>query len=649
MTCLLVTAAVAAGVPGLAGAGGASVSESSVSRSGVGADSSAAVTTCRPDSRSSSVTAEGDQSPHASPPPVPNESRDTTVPRGDLAVVPLSVPAGSNVTVTVGPASNDTAELRVGDDGDGTVRLVVNTYLAGNGSAVDPDAYAVAGNDTVSILGGNATAPLTPGNYSVTVEQNGSFLAERSLTVTDPVVGNVTAYRGVARLFDAKNGSAVSAANRSGLTAPLLDGEYTSEVVRGETLVVRIDAPSLLGLIAAQSGETTTDRVAALNDDIDPATPVDFSVSGPCGGILFDRTLADGGVRAVTDHANGSVFLLFDTTNLDGTDAGTQSLAFQGADDTWLGAATNRTEVEFGVTDAIPSDTGTITTTLPASENATLSGTTRLLAGSRVTINLSSRVDPAFDRTVETTVGPNGTFSVTLDLSTLTEPNRLVGTVAGRDIQVTVGDYPDIEWSLFGPGPEDNSNNIRVGTLDLDGGFLVVYEVDPANETYRGIGVVDSENDYVPINIGENPVRLFVVAHRDGDGDGEFDGIETDPPIRVGGATGGEASIVGDWLASTNEDYDAPDAAPPPFDTATVTFDRWVRDTETPTPTTTTPPPTGATPSGTAPSPTATRTATATTEKSPGETTTGTTGFGAAVALSALLAAVAALAVRREN
>jgi PGF-CTERM protein len=649
MTCLLVVAAVAAGVPGLAGAGGASVSESSVSSSAVGADSSAAVTTCRPDSRSSSGTAAGHRSPHGPPPPIPNESRDTTVPRGHLAVVPLSVPAGSNVTVTVGPASNYTAELRVGDDGDGTVRLVVNTYLAGNGSAVEPDTYAVAGNDTVSILGGNATAPLAPGNYSVTVEQNGSFLGERSLTVTDPVVGNATAYRGVARLFDAQNGSAVNAANRSGLTAPLLDSEYASDVVRGETLVVRIDAPSLLGLIAAQSGETTTDRVAALNDDIDPATPVDFYVSGPCGGILFGETLAASGVRAVTDHANGSVFLLFDTTNLDGTDAGTQSLAFQGADDTWLGAATNRTEVEFGFTDAIPSDTGTITTTLPASENATLSGTTQLLAGSRVTVSLSSRVDPAFDRTVETTVGPNGTFSVTLDLSTLTEPNRLVGTVAGRDIQVTVGDYPDIEWSLFGPGPEDSSNNIRVGTFDLDGGFIVVYEVDPANETYEGIGVVDSEDDYVPVTIGENPARIFVVAHRDGDGDGEFDGIETDPPIRIGGATGGEATIVGDWLASTNENYDAPDVAPPPFDTATVTFDRWVRETETPTPTTTTPPPTGATPSGTEPSPTTTRTATAATEKSPGETTTGTAGFGAAVALTALLAAVAVLAVRREN
>ncbi|MFB6177519.1 MAG: BGTF surface domain-containing protein [Halobaculum sp.] len=650
--CLLVVTAVVAGVPGSVIATESGVSQpSAVSESAAGSDASTAPATCRTGSATAaSEAATVDRTSHDTA-PIPNESRDTTVARGDLAVVPLSVPAGSNVTVAVESVSGYSARLGVGDDGDGTVRLVVNTYLAGNRSSVDPDAYAVGGNDTLSVLGGNASVPFEPGEYTVTVERNGSFVGERSLTVTEPVVGNVTAYRAVPRLFDAKNGSVVSAANQSGLTAPLLDAEYAPEVVRGETLVVRIDAPSLLGLIAAQSGETTTDRVAALSQDVGPSTPVGFYISGPCGGVLFDETLTAGGVRAVVDHTNGSVFLLFDTANLEGFDAGTQSLSFYGADETWVGAALNETEFQFGLTEAIPSPYWTVEKTLSASENATISGTTRLLPGSRVTVTLSSRVDPTFDRTVQATVGPNGTFSVALDLSTLTEPNRLVGTVAGRNLRVTVGEYPNIEWSLSGPDPDDSSKSIHAERFDLDGGFLVVYEIDLENGTYEGVGVVHGEDDYVPVGTDESPRRFFVVAHRDGDGDGEFDGIETDPPYRIGGATGGDASLVGDWLASTNERYDAPDAAPPPFDTATVTFEPWVRETETPTPataTTTTPPPTGATPSGTEPSATARSTATA--EEPPGtRTTTGTPGFGAAVAPTALLAAVAVLLGRRRE
>lgn len=658
-TCLLAVAVVTAGVPGSVVA-----SESAVS---------AEPTTCRTgpiDTASETVTA--DRSPHAPPSPIPNESRDTTVPRGDLAVVPLSVPAGSNVTVTVGAASNYTAELRVGDDGDGTVRLVINTYLAGNGSAVEPDAYVVAGNDTVSILGGNAITPFTPGNYSVTVEQNETVVDNRSLTVTEPAVGTVNLKRAAPQLFDAENASVLRTAEDSSLVRPLAPGEYAPEVVTGETLLLRIDAPSLLGLLAAQSGTTPTEQFLQLHDD-EPRADVTTEIFGPCGGIRLDETIETGGGRVVVDHRNGSVYLLLDSDNLDGLDAGGQTFYLTGNSDTPIGRAVGEIEREF----TIESDELVVERDpwidFSASENATVSGTTEMLPGSEITIHLSSRVNSTFDRTVTATVDPDGRFTATVDLSPVSTPNSFLVRVDRQSVQGRIGNLAWIHWALSGPGQGDY-RQVSVGEFGLDGGFLVVYEL---NETgiYGGVGVLDGEGDNIEVEDDENASRFFVVAHRDRNDNGEFDGIETDPPYTVGNSAGGQATFFADWLASTRPYLDAP-ADPPPFDPEKVSMPRWMQEendtptetatetptetpteSESPTPTTTTPPPTGATPSGTAPSPTATTVTMQTTpttgqspdDRSPDQTTTGTTGFGAAVALAALLAAVTVLAVRREN
>ena len=264
-------------------------------------------------------------SENTTPPSTPNETEDLTVARGDVAVVPLSVPAGANVTVTVGSDDGYTARLGVRDDGDGRITLLVNTFLAGNRTTVAPGAFRTRGDDAVTVTGGSPTASLEPGTYPVTAIRNGSVVAERELTVTEPEFESITARRAVSRLFDAPNVSAIRAANRSGLTAPLQPGEYEPEVVEGETLLVRIDAPSLLGVIAAQSGNTTTERFVALTREVEPKTNETFEISGPCGGIQFADTVAAGGGRVLADYRHGAVYVLLDTTNLRGLEAGGQS------------------------------------------------------------------------------------------------------------------------------------------------------------------------------------------------------------------------------------------------------------------------------------------------------------------------------------
>lgn len=664
---LLVAAAVVGTAPGVAVADGSGVSDpSAASQSTVGVGSSAGATICTAESDSAGETSVTDHSPNGTT-PVPNESRDTTVARGDLAVVPLSVPAGANVTVTVGTDSNYTARLRVGDDGDGSVRLVVNTYLAGNGSSVDPDTFAVAGDDTVSILGGNATAPLAPSNYTVTVAQNGSFVGERRLTVTEPVVEGVTLRRAAPQLFDAENASVLRAAEETDLVRQLRPDEYAPEAVSGETVLIRLDAPSLLGVLAAQDGETATERFLQLRYHGDPRSVATFDIYSRCTDIQLDEVFGAGGGRVVVDHRNGSIYVLLDSNDIEERAAGPPTFVLDGDSDEPVGAAVGEVRRKFRIEQdelVVERDPWI---DLSATENATVSGTTKLLPGSEIVIHVSSRVDSTFDRTITTTVGPDGQFTATVDLSTVSTPNSFLVRVGDDSFQGRIGTLPWIHWTLSGPDRGENQW-IDADEFGLDGGFLVVYELTESG-VYEGVGVLEDDRASLEVETGENASRFFVVAHRDGNDNGEFDGIETDPPYTVESGADGRETVLADWLASTRSDLDAP-SNPPPFDPATVSMPFWMREDESetptetpsgtvtttptttaPTPRTTTPPPTGTTqPGADSPTTTATRATTATTDESPGtQTTTGTDGFGAAVALTALLAAVAVLAGRRQQ
>lgn len=528
--------------------------------------------------------------------PTPNGSADLSVARGDIAVVPLSVPAGANVTVTVGSGDGYTARLAVRDDGDGRVRLLVNTYLAGNRTTVAPGTYRVAGDDAVTATGGTPTEPLEPGTYPVTATRNETVVGERELTVTEPSFESVTARRAVPRLFDAPNASAIRAANRSGLTAPLEPGEYDPEVVEGETLLVRIDAPSLLGVIAAQSGNTTTERFLALHDRTEPETNETFSIMGPCGGILFHETATEGGARVLLDHRAGAAYVLLDTTNLEGTNGGRQTVYVEVAPESRLGDAGQERELttSFRIADRQTAirPTGTDTVRLTADDRATVTGETNLLPGSRVSVRIESRVEPTFERRTEATVAENGTFTATFDLSNASAPGLFVVEVGSRQFPARIDDPPGVYWELRQGRTAAPVTDFRLERLDLPDvvGFLVAYRYDPATERFRPVGSAIAGDDELVVEPLHDPQHLLVVAHRDANGNGMFDGPATDPPYRVDGRA------VRDWV-SVSVGGVAPETDDPPatFDAdrvATTTSERrtTTRDaTTTPATSTTTP------------------------------------------------------------
>ncbi|UPV75716.1 hypothetical protein M0R89_06530 [Halorussus limi] len=526
---------------------------------------------------------------NATSPPTPNESADLSVALGDIATVPLSVPAGANVTVRVGSDDGYSARLSVRDDGDGRVRLLVNTYLAGNRTTVAPGTYRAAGDDAVTVTGGTPAPPLEPGTYPMTVHRNGTVVGERELTVTGPSFESITARRAVPRLFDAPNASAIRAANRSELTASLQSGEHEPEVVEGETLLLRIDAPSLLGAIAAQSRNTTTERFLALHEETEPETDETFEISGPCGGILFHETVTEGGARILLDYRAGAAYILLDTTNLEGTEAGGQTVYVEVSPESRLGDAGRELTTSFRIAarQTAIRPAGTDTVRLTADDRATISGETNLLADSRVPVRVESRVDSTFERRTTATVTDNGTFTATVDLSTASAPELFAVHVGPHQFPGEIGEPPAIYWKLSEYGHRQRVTDLNIGQLTLpEGGFLVAYEYDSSTDRFRPVGSTTPSDDDLVVDSRTEPGYLLVVAHRDANGNRAFDGPATDSPYRVGDR------VVSDWVGVTVDGveptgdepwatFDADRAVTPPTETPTDDPDTAPTDPDT--------------------------------------------------------------------
>lgn len=365
---------------------------------------------------------------------IPNESRDTTVANGDVAVVPLSVPAGQTVNVTVGNETGYGARLAVQDDGDGNVTLLVNTYLAGSLGTDASDTYRAVGNDTTTVLDAQAVVTLAHRSYPVTARTDGEIVDEQSLTVTDPVFGNVSAYRALPRVFGATNASEMRTAERNGSLEPLRSGDPPS-VVEGETLVLAVDAPSLLGVVASRPGNTTTDRVLALHR-VRSTVPTHLEIMGPCGGIALRRAAERGKFRAITDHRDGVVYLLLDTDDLI-WNVGHQSFYLDIGPQSRLTDGTElKRDLTFqtGGTRPRTVQTGDPTARLPPSEAVTVRGRSDILPGSRITVSLryANTDDHTTVARTNTTVAENGTFSATFDLSQASERRQYGIYTTGR-------------------------------------------------------------------------------------------------------------------------------------------------------------------------------------------------------------------------
>ncbi|GGO03397.1 PGF-CTERM sorting domain-containing protein [Haloarcula pellucida] len=597
-------------------------------RSAPSVDTSRYGTRCVQPSVMETPTARRGATPPASV-PVVNETDDRRVPLGDVAAVPLSVPAGANVSVSVGADRTDSTALAIRDDGDGQVVLVVNTYLAAH-AGTDAGTYRVRGNDTVTVTNWSR-APLQPGDYAVRATQTGTAVAERSLRVTTPEIGGITVQRAAPQVFESATVADVRAANRSGLLRSGTESHSIPTVTEGETAVLRIDAPSIVGAVAAANG-TTTDRVLSLRAD-----DIELEIFGPCGGILLRESATErGSVRALVDAGNGTLYLLLDTARLEGVLAAEQTLDLEIEETSVIANRDVEAEQSFEVADASLSVDGVRAETVDvqAGNWTTISGRTAIMPGSRFGISLVSRQDPTVSRRATATVHANGTFQTTLDTRSLSSPGLYDLTVFHRQYRSGAGDPPSIWWDAHPGYRGETTTTVYLDDVSLPkGGFLVAYEYDETRDAFHPVGTATEMDDFeLPRTVDDH---VLVVAHRDGDDDGRFDGPVTDPAYRLSGhpVQAWTATVESVSTPVPNVSFAGPESAVDGRSTSTATV------TESPTAVTRTPN-----------TPTA---AVRTTDSSTGAVTTGDrqtgatgVGFGPVVTLLALV--VAALLARRR-
>ncbi|WP_226011332.1 BGTF surface domain-containing protein [Halomicrobium salinisoli] len=647
---VLVPAATVAGAPD----GAAPVSDA------------AAGTTCLQQTGTATPTSGGNRTPapvagrNATDGWTPNESQDLDVALGDVAVIPLSPRPGENATVTVAPSDDGdgyAATVRVRDDGDGRVRLLLNTYLAANGSTAARGTVRAAGDDEVAVTD-RTGGPLTPGDYAVRLRRNGTVVSENRLSVSDPSVENVTLRRAGPSVFDASRPGDVRRANRSGLLRPLRDGEDGQELVRGETLVARIDAPSLLGLVAAQPGDAPTERLLALSEERDPETRVDFDVTEICNWTIVEAIAVHDSIRAVPDYRTGAVYVLLDTSDPAVADHGWVDLRVP--TESTIHPSPSDGDLEFDPSFTLAEQQTTVEThetgalEVGADGRANVSGETNLMRGSRLPVTVQSRTDPSERWRATATIREDGTFDATVDVSNASSPGVFEVRAGDASASAWLGSAPRVHWQLDHTPTDHDADRLDVEALSLpDGGYLVAYEYDRSLGGFRPIGTVRPYSEDLSIESIERPRYLLVVPHRDGNGNYQFDDRRADPPYRAGDR------VVQGWYPVAFERRDLPAGPPSATFDANASDERLLgRQVPTPEPTErdrfVTPlpdaTPTSASTAETSATPTETSVpqTTVITEPTPTSPTTADgPGFGALAALVGLLCGAAIAAMRR--
>ncbi|WP_436923941.1 DUF7282 domain-containing protein [Halosimplex amylolyticum] len=549
---------------------------------------------------------------------------EETVPLGGIAFVSLSVADGLNSTVEIGSGTNHTVEGTVRDDGDGRATLRINTYAAANGAAVGAEAYSVTGADELTIQSGETDAPMTNRTYSIGVYRDDAVVDEARLNVTAPDFGTVTALSGPPQLHDAGTVDAVRTAEALGMLSNE-QTEYNRTAVRlGETVVLRIESPSFLGAVAAQPGETATERLGRVHEYHDRDPSVAFGIDGPCYALDYEASADNGAVRALPDYANGTLYLLVDHDRTEQY-TGYGSFGLDVDDPNPLGNYDEYLHFErgeYGDTDRRPTVDrlgpysydqrvdGVVS--WPTDGSVEISGETEL---SSITLGYQSLTEPNYrvSRTVEVR---DETFATELPLPDA-DRGLFEITVGNTSYTAKVGDVPNATWELAPPDGADRVDRIGIEQLKLeDGGFIVAYRPTQNASTFNRVGSAGADDVAMSIASTNESQHLIVVAHRDGNDNGRFDGPKTDPAYRVGG------NAVREWVAVETTNGALSDEPPLGSFALSKVGDP---DPNVPPQTTTAPPtPVTATPRAT-PSPAPTATPEPTEAESPEPTSTDTT------------------------
>ncbi|MFB6296104.1 MAG: BGTF surface domain-containing protein [Halobacteriales archaeon] len=607
----------------------------------------------------------------------------TLVPfKGDLAFAENRIDAvrGDEVRFTVDLGSlreahveirGDGGDYRAGfdavdDDGDGTVTVVLDTYREGidtpNATTVTADRFrhvtAEGGRvENYRKTHANPGTPLGAGTYTL-----GVALFEGGGSLDEATVRLAPRETGAARTLVAPAGAG-SGGRLPDATTP------GPEVAVGDTVVVAVNATGLSSVLDSgydlsvdpDNPDYATHGVGVRVAHVDGESGGVGEGGGPSKGDALPLDAAE----TIVDADSGVVYVAFDTRELAVAPGETYEATFlvngtlspfeepgEGEVET---ASTTFTVRERTITwGATTNATGVVTV---EAEETTIAGRTTAAPGTTFRIEVQSeREDIPLTRTGQATVGPEGRFAATFDFGgeevetgleagpvpfTLTVEDAGTGlpTVANATLPGVVRPPPTATIGFDDQTIAGDAVTVQSASLSR-GGFVAIHEGSPDGpvlgvSAFLGPGPHEDVQVVLEEQIPDDG-RLVAVAHRDTDGDEQFDFPEADDPYTADGDSVAAEATVGVSTATPTPTEVTP--TPTPTDVTTTDV--------TPTPTDVTPTPTVVTPTSTDATPT--RTGGTTTADSPTTTDTPTTpGMGLLVGVVALLAA-ALLAIRRR-
>jgi len=515
--------------------------------------------------------------------------------QGDVASIVIDMENGAETTtVTIGSDDvNYVVNATVTDeDEDGQVTLLWNT------SETDPAQYVYAGDGTTldsSNVNDGVSQRLGATEYELSAEFAGEESSVAVISVTDP--NNVERN---ARTWTASGGIALEDLEIPG------DVSQDSEIATGDYVVLQFETAGIYGNVSDSSDLNApygTDNVSVLVRE-----------TSDSAGVNADRDVElAGNFTLIADEANNQFFLVAkqsELSNVNQDETFTATLTI-GEDNPYV-SDTQTVSTTFSIAEQSATlDDGA--TQVESSENATVSGTSSLSAGSEITVRLrNSGGENPFLKQTTVDVGENGDWSAQFDLSDVPAgTNFTINVLSGGNTLLDDGavDAQTVEAasanlqlaSLDAPETAEPGETITVtATVENTGGAEGTQNV---SFVFEGETVSTQE---VTVSAGSTQQVTFEATAPEETGDythgvqvGDNEVVEATLTVESGGETTTTSTTTTDETTTTSDDGG---------DTTTTSDED--DDTET--------------------------------------TSTGQPGFGVAVALVALVAA-ALLAVRRNN
>ncbi|QLD91157.1 PGF-CTERM sorting domain-containing protein [Natronomonas salina] len=555
--------------------------------------------------------------------------------RGDNATISLESQELETFNVTVGNSDDVSyeANLVVSPNEDGEVVINMNTYEAGGWNDAALEEVFTAEEGTIETdhraterVDGTEN-PLEMGLYDI-VASNPADNEEYDVAALDIQERSTDGLT----VHTAPDYSELSSAAE--IREGQEDGSVTesSDIAMQDALLVEVEASGIYGLFGAQMDNpeqflATENGLDLTIEQTNPGTN-----QAPTTVNLEDST-----TRVIQDADNDTFYVAIDTAGLQPDGDISEGDEFNASFDVtseyeYIESSDDVESVndDFGLVErSAEFDTEGDEVVVSASENAEISGETSVAPGTEFNIRARATGENPFLKTATATVGEDGTFSGEFDFSDVESEQEFQVTIPNENFDSEtpgrVGEAAQASVSLSDVEAEgDEVSSVTVDSVDVpQGGFVAIHdsslEDGAAFDSYLGSSeyLSEGENSDVEVQLDEpitEETDLFAVVYQDTNDNQEFDFVDSEGD---------------DDSEYTDEDGEAIS------DSASVTFsDDTNNGTETPT--------------GTEEAPGGDDTETATDDSGSDDGGEDQAGFGAVIALIALLGA-ALLAARRND